>query len=159
MIQKYVFVLIMLVGMALPGVARAEVVAPNVYVFGAEQCDYCQRAVKFLRRLHTDRGGFKLHEFDIVASSDDATLFVQVIAAIGLSNPVVPMVIVGREVMLGFQSDETSGREIQGHIERCHVDGCRDPLRSLIAPTQPFDVATAGPWVVHRRWAGAALRR
>jgi hypothetical protein len=145
MIRRFIFAFAMLLCTcmpeAVPSAARAGVSEPHVYVFGAEQCSFCERAVKFLRRLHAEKGRFTLHEYDIVASSDDATLFVKVVAAIGLNDPVVPMVIVGREVLLGFQSDETSGREIQRHIETCHVDGCPDLIRPLIEPATPAEAA------------------
>jgi glutaredoxin len=163
MIRQSIFAFAMLVcswlPAAVPNAAKADVFMPQVYVFGAEQCSFCERAVRFLRRLHGEKGRFTLHEYDIVASSDDATLFVKVVAAIGLNDPVVPMVIVGREVLLGFQSDETSGREIERHIETCHATGCPDLIRPLIEPATPADSVATGPWMVHRRWAQASLRR
>jgi thiol-disulfide isomerase/thioredoxin len=159
MLRRCMFAITMLAWISMPGPVNADALEPVVYVFGAEQCGYCERAVKFLRRLHAEKGRFTLHEYDIVASSDDATLYVKVVAAIGLTDPVIPMVIVGREVLLGFESDEASGREIQRNIERCHIAECPDLLRPLIEPTDAVSTVATGSWIVHRRWAEAALRR
>jgi thiol-disulfide isomerase/thioredoxin len=159
MIRCYVLAFMLLVGSFMPATTIAGALEPEVYVFGAENCGYCDRAVKFLRRLYAEKGRFNLHEYDVVSSSNDATLFVKVVTAIGLNDPVVPMVIVGREVLLGFESDETSGREIQRNIEQCHVAGCPDLLRPLIVPTEPAGAAAMASWVIHRQWAVAALRR
>jgi hypothetical protein len=64
-------------------------------------------------RLH-----FTLHEYDIVASGDDATLSARALTAIGLRRPVVPMVIVGREVPLESLAPS------RGAAKCCQVSGC-----------------------------------
>jgi glutaredoxin len=159
MIRHLILALTLLVSGSVHGTFAAGEREIQVYIFGAEQCSYCQHAVKFLRRLHAESGRFTLNEYDIVRSSEEATFYVRVVEAIGLTNPVVPMVVVGRNVVLGFESDESSGREIQRYIELCLVDGCPDRLRGLIESAEPATASALGAWTIHRQWAEAALQR
>jgi thiol-disulfide isomerase/thioredoxin len=159
MIRKFTLALVLLASINMTHSVKAEPSQPVVYIFGAEECAYCQRAVKFLRTLHTEKGGFVLKEYDIVSSPDDATLFARVVMAIGLKDPVVPMIIVGREVLLGFKSEATTGREIKGHIGRCQKNGCQDVLRPFLELADPVIALLAVRWSVHRRWVEASLRQ
>ena len=132
---------------------------PQLYVFGAEQCSYCQKALIFLHGIQSKDGSrFQLHDYDIVRSSEEATLFARVVTSIGLSSPVVPMIVIGREVILGYESDETTGREIARHIEACQTRECPDLVGRMIELPGTADIVGAGAWTTHSRWKEAALR-
>ena len=140
-------------------VAVAGGPTPQLYIFGAEKCGYCQKALIFLRSLQVkDNSGFQLHEYDIVRSSEEATLYARVVTSIGLDSPVVPMIIIGREVILGYESDETTGREIAGHIEACRTKDCPDLIGRMIEMPGTADVADIRTWTMHSRWIEAGLR-
>ncbi len=95
---------------------------------------------------------------DIVRGSVEATLYAWVVTLIGLASPVGPMIIIGREVILGYESDETTGREIAGHIEACQTKDCPDLIGRMIERPGVSDVADVGTWTMHRRWIEAGLR-
>jgi len=129
----------------------------HVYVFGAQHCTFCQRAAEFARRLEASDGRFKLTEYDIERSSEEAELFVRVLLDVGLSEPVIPMVIIGPHVLLGYDEEMTSGREILKYIEACQSEACPDFVAELQANRPAANVAH--PWRIERRWVAAARGR
>ncbi len=59
---------------------------------------------------------------------------------------VVPVAVIGHNVVIGYIDDETTGREILGHIAECRKTGCPDAVRKLIEQPGRFDEASAsGP--------------
>ena len=136
---------------------KQHVLKPNLYVFGAEHCGHCQRAVQFLRKLQASDPRFKLTEYDIERSSEEAELFIRVVLSIGLQEAFVPMVIIGPHVLLGFDDDTTSGPQILKYLDVCRTEACPDFVAEL---TMPEPSASAKPaWRVQYRWAEAAQRR
>jgi len=128
----------------------------HVYLLGAQHCEFCQRAGEFARRLQVSDGRFVLTELDIERSSEDAELYVRVLLDIGLREPVIPMVIIGPHVLLGFDADETSGREIVKFIDTCLTEACPDFVAELRATTPAAHVHHG--WRIERRWGAAAQK-
>jgi thiol-disulfide isomerase/thioredoxin len=143
------------------GSARsAQGAEPEIYYFGATGCDYCNAGLAFFKRLQKDDPRVRIHEYDIVASPDDATIFVRAVNAIGLLDPQVPLTVIGHHVIIGYQDDDTTGNEIALTLEQCRIKACPDFMHALV--TFGPEVAAADPaekWVVERRFAKAAQRR
>ena len=159
MVRRTLMALALLSFSSLFGAAMAGSSTPQIYVFGADKCGYCHKALIFLRGLQAkDSTRFQLHDYDIVRSSDEATLYARVVTAIGLNSPVVPMIIIGREVILGYESDETTGREIAGHIDACQTKECPDLIGRIIDMPGTVGIVDIGTWTMHRRWIEAGLR-
>jgi glutaredoxin len=131
---------------------------PSVHIFGAEECVYCRNALTFLRQLSTERGDFDVHEYDVVRSSDAATLFFRFITMAGLRDPHVPMIVIGRDITLGFESDASTGQDIRRQIETCRTAKCPDQMRTFIDWAFPAEAASYFQWTVRTRWAEAAAR-
>ena len=138
------------------GAAKAADALLHVYVFGAQHCASCQRVGMFARQLEASDGRFKLVDVDIGRSSDEAALYLRVLGDIGLSDPVIPMVVIGPHVLLGYDTDETSGRAISAFIEACVVDRCPDFVAALGANT-PAALARRA-WRLERRWSSSGRR-
>jgi hypothetical protein len=131
----------------------------QVYIFGSAECSFCQNALVFLRKISRDNGGFDLHEYDVVRSSEDATLFVRFMTAVGMREAHIPMVVVGRDIILGYDVDATSGRELQIKIEACRIDKCTDVMGLFIKGGGPAQVVANATWTENRRWAAASERK
>ncbi len=132
---------------------------PIVYIFGAAECSFCQNALTFLRKSSREDVGFDLREFDVVRSSEDATLFVRFITAVGMREAHIPMVVVGRDIMLGYDTDDTSGREMRAKIEACRVETCLDVVGMFIRGGGPPEILSNAAWTEYRRWAGSSVRK
>jgi hypothetical protein len=138
----------------------AQAAEPEIYYFGATDCDFCANGLAYIKRLQHDDKRIRLHEYDIVASSDDATTFVRVVAAIGLLDPQVPMTVIGHHVILGYQDDETTGNEIRLTLEQCRLAACPDFLHALVTyGTEVVSTVPRDKWVIVRQFASASIKR
>ncbi len=145
--------------LAIAGAATGKDLEPKIYYFGATGCDFCSNGLAFLKRYTAEDDRVRFQDFDIIGSPDDAALFVRVVNAIGLADPRVPMTIVGRHVIVGYEDDGTTGREIRVAVEQCRLNGCPDLVNGLI--TFGPEIAAGNPksWVVDQRFAKAAVPR
>ena len=112
--------------------AAAKDIEPKIYYFGASGCDFCDHGLAFLKRYKIEDDRILFQDFDIIGSPDDATIYVHVVNAIGLLNPRVPMTIVGRHVIVGYESDDTTGLEIRLAVDQCRVGFCPDLVKGLM---------------------------
>jgi hypothetical protein len=115
-----------------PQAAAAEP-GVRVYLFGATHCQLCQKALDFLQRTSATDTRFTFRHYDIERSSEEAELFVRVLLDIGLDEAVVPIVIIGPHVLLGFDDDATSGPMIMRRVEMCQTEACPDFVAQLEA--------------------------
>jgi glutaredoxin len=121
----------------------------RVYLFGATHCPLCQKALSFLQRTSAGDARFTFRDYDIERSSAEAELFLRVVVDIGIEEPVVPIVIIGPHVLLGFDDDATSGPEIMRRIEQCQTEACPD----FVAQLEALGPAASGKrvWQVSRK--------
>jgi hypothetical protein len=120
--------------------AEAPRQEPPVYYFWTGDCPGCDAARAFFERARAADPKIGLRDFDVEASLANATLFSRVYERIGLPEfNVVPLVIVGTHVVIGF--DDEAGQQILGHIRNCREHECRDVVRDLIR--EPSDVEQA----------------
>jgi glutaredoxin len=129
-------VMLVLMGMTAPGAAPGDLQPQRpvqVYVFGAQQCLHCDAALQFLSRLRQDTHAFEFHDYDIVASSEAATLFARFIQAMRVANPAVPMIVIGSSITFGFENDATTGRDLRRQIDACRRTTCPDLMGVFIS--------------------------
>lgn len=139
--------------------ATAKDIEPQIYYFGASGCEFCDNGLAFLKRYKTEDDRIRFQDFDIVGSPDDATVYVRVVNAIGLLDPHVPMTIIGRHVIIGYEGDDTTGLEIKLAVEQCRLGSCPDLVKGLMTYGPEIATHTPGNWVVDRRFAKAAAAR
>ena len=70
----------------------------------------------------------------------------QALAKIGLPElTVVPTVVVGSSITIGYIDDAITGQEIMDTIAACRKDGCRDVIEQLIDELDQPDQAKLPP--------------
>ena len=154
--------LIILIGIAFvvgnfyPPEPEAKPAEPEIHYFRVTGCRFCDDGLSFLKRYREEDKRIVLHDYDVLRSEREATLFVRVVDAIGLTDPRVPMTIIGRRVIIGFDTDETTGWEIRQVVEQCRIVECPDMLRSIIHYDPEVVTSSTDTWVVERRYAGSA---
>ncbi|MEQ1696517.1 MAG: hypothetical protein ABL901_11815 [Hyphomicrobiaceae bacterium] len=136
----------------------AKDLEPQIYYFGAAGCDYCTNGLAYIKRYKAADARVQYREFDIITSSDDAEAFVRVVNAIGLSDPRVPMAIIGHHVFVGYEGDDTTGEEIRLAVEQCRSSGCTDVVKGVLS-FGPEIAGAAVKWIVNRRAAKFATTR
>ncbi len=79
----------------------------QLHVFFSPDCPHCHEAIEFLKQRR--KIAYVLH--DISKSSSEA-LFRRVVKHYGIESPAVPLFVRGSRYVIGFDSAQTTGREI-----------------------------------------------
>ncbi len=157
MISKSLIVsLAIFLGSVLP--VAAKDLEPQIYYFGASNCDFCANGLAFIKRFAVSDERVRYRAFDIVSSSDDAEVFVRVVQAIGLSDPRVPMAVVGHHVFVGYEGDDSTGEDIRLAVEHCRTSGCTDVVKAVLL-FQPEVTGASSGWIINRRSSKFATAR
>jgi hypothetical protein len=132
--------------LAMPA-ARAQVAEPNVYFFWSASCQYSKMARSFLLGAQQKDPNLNIREFEVDDSLPNTLLLSRLYEKIGLPGLwVVPVVVVGHQIVIGYIDDETTGQEILGYVAECRKSGCPDAVKDLIDQPRRFDeVAASGP--------------
>ncbi|HOV03705.1 MAG TPA: glutaredoxin [Kaistiaceae bacterium] len=133
--------LVLALAIVLPAPARADDPAPDGTVLGARVelvifwepgCPYCLRARDFLARLDPSvREWLTIEAYDISEPGEAQRLFEAVNRAYLVENPAVPLVVVGGIPFIGYDTDETTGREILAEAEACRAGTCPSLSQAL----------------------------
>lgn len=123
------FVACVVAGMA----SAARAADPTVYLFWGKTCPVSQKAMAFVTKLRREEPGLPIREFEVEDSVRNAAAHERVLERIGLGGvSIVPVVIVGSNVLIGFESDEVSGTRIRGYISQCRKEPCADRIIDLL---------------------------
>ena len=87
----------------------------NVYVFERENCNFCQLEKTFLNKQLSERGDFNIVSLD-VADENVKKQFDAIATKYNLVKA-TPITLVGNSIIQGFNSDETTGKDILSAID------------------------------------------
>jgi hypothetical protein len=125
---------------------QAEGTEPQIYFFWSASCPYSKAARTFLAAAQANDPALSIRDFEVDESVANTRLLGRLYEQIGLPEFwVVPVVVVGHHVVIGFIDDETTGAEVLSDIAECRKNGCKDAVRDLIEEEGRVDqiVATA----------------
>jgi hypothetical protein len=108
----------------------------DAYVFWAEGCPHCLRAIDFLKRLEGEEPRLRAHYLEVSRDAANQAAFTAVVESIALEEPGVPLIVVGDAVMVGYATDATSGAELRRRIDDCLATGCPDIVGPLVRATE-----------------------
>jgi thiol-disulfide isomerase/thioredoxin len=102
------------------------------YFFWSEGCPHCKQEKAFLEVMKNKYPLFEIQSFEVKKDRENAALFAQISDIYGLTIKGVPATFVGGlSPVMGFQGDETSGREIENKILYCLNNPCNDPMNRI----------------------------
>jgi glutaredoxin len=123
---------------------RAQNTEPLVYFFWSAGCPYSKAARTFLAGAQAKDPQLRVRDFEVDESIANTRLLGRLYEKIGLPEfRVVPVVVVGHHVVIGYIDDETTGAEILGDVAECRKIGCKDAVRELIEEEDRFNQAVA----------------
>jgi hypothetical protein len=125
---------------------RAESTEPEIYFFWSASCPYSKAARTFLGAAQIKDPLLRIRDFEVDESAANMRLLGRLYEKIGMSAFwVVPVVVVGHHVVIGYDGDETTGAEVLSDVAECRKTGCKDAVRDLIEEEGRLDqvVATA----------------
>jgi hypothetical protein len=136
-----VILFLFLVGLALPRMAWATETA-DISVFWRVGCPHCERELEFLRGLQARDPGVRVRLLEIGENGDNRRLLQDTARRLGATELAVPFTVVGRDIIVGYWDDLSTGAQIEQLIASCRARGCPDPVGELLdaAPAR----ATAG---------------
>jgi len=117
--------------------AEDEATPVSVYLFWVSGCPHCDREIKFLQRLQQELPATDLQLFEITAAGEGRSLFLDVVRVLGISEPSVPLTIIGNHVWMGYAADRSTGQQMRERIETCLKTACPDAVAGLLAPVEP----------------------
>src|SRR5688572_31895155 len=92
---------------------QAEGTEPQSYFFWSASCPYSKAARTFLAGEQAKDPRLRIRDFEVDESDANMRLLGRVYEKIGLPGfMVVPVVVVGHHVVIGYDGDETTGAEI-----------------------------------------------
>jgi hypothetical protein len=126
--------------------ARADDTEPELYFFWSASCSYSKAARAFLQASAAKDARLRITDFEVDSSVANMRLLGRLYEKIGLPEFwVVPVVVVGHHVVIGYIDDATTGAEIMRDVAECRKAGCQDAVRDLIDALDRFEAVAALP--------------
>ncbi|MBX3327729.1 MAG: NrdH-redoxin [Nitrospira sp.] len=91
---------------------------PDIEVFVRAGCPHCEAAKIFLDDLRHERPSLQIVLYDIAADSIARQRLSTLARDRGITTVGVPTFLIGTEVLIGFQSADTTGAEIRAKLDR-----------------------------------------
>jgi len=90
-----------------------------LYYFWGEGCPHCALAKAFLEKMQQKYPQLEIKDFEVWHNQENAKLFEKMLKEYGVLPPYgVPTFFIGDRVILGYRSDETTGRELEEQIRQ-----------------------------------------
>jgi hypothetical protein len=125
---------------------RAESTEPQIYFFWSASCPYSKAARTFLATAQAKDPRLSIRDFEVDESIANTSLLGRLYEKVGLPKfMVVPVVVIGHHVVIGYIDDETTGAEILSDVAECRKTGCKDAVRDLVEEEARLD-QVAAPW-------------
>ena len=111
----------LLAGQINPALAAEVASPPAIVVFVREGCAHCEAAKSFLGELALERPGLRVSFIDIRREHDALARLREISRNAGIAQPGVPTILVGAEVIIGFETPATTGLQIRSVLDQGRV--------------------------------------
>jgi thiol-disulfide isomerase/thioredoxin len=121
------------------GAAQDGTPTVRLYYFYSPTCPHCQAAKPFIAGLETKYPWLKVERYVVKDNPANARFFFDTAQSLGVEALSVPGLVFCRQVMIGYDSAATTGKQLEDALTACHE-------RRLASPGAPDPVAggTAG---------------
>jgi glutaredoxin len=137
-LAAHVFIIVL----SFPSSAWAGETIPDVEVFVRAGCPHCEAAKTFLDELRQEQPSLRIVFSDIVEDPVARQRLATSAKDRGITTVSVPTFLIGTELIIGFQSPDTTGAEIRAKLMQ-NVQGTAPP------PIQSIATGWFGPLRVH----------
>ena len=138
--MRTVWILLWFLALVLTPASTSAAEGVTLYLFHAKGCTSCMQEEAFLAGLQQRVPGLTVRSFEVRLNPENAALLLRAGEAFGVKAQAVPVTFVGRsEPVLGYRSDETTGRLIEERVRGCLAGGEEDVVGPIV------DAGVAGP--------------
>jgi thiol-disulfide isomerase/thioredoxin len=121
--------LITLIFLGIANFALAQRESPVLYFFYGDTCPHCKKAEIFLEKVKEKYPLLQINSYEVFGNKENAKLLLKLFEACGREKIVrVPAIFIGEEVIIGYLSEETTGRTVEEAVKKCLTKECPDSL-------------------------------
>jgi hypothetical protein len=113
----------------------------RLYYFYSPTCPHCQAAAPFLEAYAAKSPWLELQKFAVKDNRKNARFYYETALSLGTQALSVPGFIFCRQVLIGFDTAETTGAELTAALERCRDERLANPTPAAVPPA----AAASGP--------------
>jgi thiol-disulfide isomerase/thioredoxin len=111
----------------------------RLYYFFSPTCPHCQAAAPFIDELAARSPWLEVQKFSVKDHRANARFYYETALALGTQALSVPGFVFCRQVLIGYDSAESTGAEIAAALEKCHEQRLANP--SPVQSTAGADAA------------------
>lgn len=104
-----------------------------IYFFWGQGCPRCADEESFFEKLQQKYSQLEIRYFEVYNSKENQDLFRKVAQAYNTSAMGVPMTFIGKDFIVGFASENITGKQIENLIQNCLDRICPSPGDILAA--------------------------
>ena len=108
----------------------------NIYFFWGDGCPHCAREKPFLEKLESRYSNLKVNQFEVWYNKENADLLKKVVNKFGIDVSGIPFTVIGDDYIVGYFSDETTGKEIENKVLYCFQNECPDVAEEAKEPKE-----------------------
>ena len=113
--------------------------AVTLYYFYSPTCPHCQAAKPWLEQFAAETPWLTLKRYSVKDNRDHARLYFNTAKSLGVEALSTPGFLFCRQVVIGYDSAETTGRQLAEAMQACHERRLNEP-----APVAGASTATGG---------------
>jgi thiol-disulfide isomerase/thioredoxin len=111
--------------------------AVTLYYFYSPTCPHCQAAKPWLEQFAADTPWLTLKRYSVKDNRDNARLYFNTAKSLGVEALSTPGFVFCRQVVIGYDTAETTGRQLADAMQACHERQLANP-----APAAGMNAAT-----------------
>ena len=114
----FILLAALLTGQVAPAPAAQATPPPEIEVFVREGCPHCDAAKTFLGELVRERPGLRVRFADIRRDPEALARLIELSRKAGIERPGVPAMLIGAELIVGFDTPASTGAQIRSALDR-----------------------------------------
>lgn len=107
----------------------------RLYYFFSPTCPHCQAAAPFIDAYAARTPWLELKKYSVKDNRTNAKFYYETALALGTQALSVPGFVFCRQVLIGYDTAETTGAEIVEALEKCHAGRLARPAGDVAAET------------------------
>jgi len=113
--------------------AEAHSSSLDIYLFQSNTCSHCTAEKAFLKEIVPKYPELTINSYEVSTNPQNLQLMIKVGEKLGVDAGGVPFLVIGKDSIIGFNSDETTGAQIEKKIRETLQDPPEDIVEQVLA--------------------------